>query len=89
MEPIPPKSSSPSQSRDRRMSEARASLVAALEGFCARTNDGLAAMALVLALVLAVSAMARYPDGFPVLRDAETGLGGEDPAVTLDGLQAP
>ena len=71
------------------MSETRDAFLAALEGFCVRTNDGLAAMALVLALVLAISAMARYPDGVPLLRDAETGLGGDDPAISLDGLQSP
>jgi hypothetical protein len=71
------------------MSETRDAFLAALEGFCVRTNDGLTAMALVLALVLAISAMARYPDGVPLLRDAETGLGGDDPAITLDGLQSP
>jgi len=71
------------------MSETRDAFLAALEGFCVRTNDGLTAMALVLALVLAISAMARYPDGVPLLRDAETGLGGDDPAISLDGLQSP
>ena len=73
-----------------RRSGRSAQLAAIIESFCQRTNDGLAAMALVLALALVVSAVARNPDGpaWPT-RDAETGLDGNDPAITLDGLLAP
>jgi len=90
MEPLPRKSSWPSPSRDRRKGDPRVTFLVALDRFCARTNPGLAAMALVLALALAASAMARYPEGLPLLRDAETGLGGDDdPPVTLVGLLGP
>jgi hypothetical protein len=48
---------------------------AALDGVCARTNEGLAGVALVLALGLTVETMVRHPEAFvrrqtptPILR---------------------
>src|SRR5690242_21916939 len=49
-------------------------LTATLNRFSARTNVGLAAVALVLALLLTVTAVGRYPTACLPDRDAETGL---------------
>ena len=57
-------------------------IAAALDGFCARTNEGLAAFALVLALGLTVTTMVRHPETFLPQRDAETGLAAEDILLT-------
>ena len=55
---------------------------AALDGFCARMNEGLAAFALVLALGLTVSGIVQHPKAFLPVRDAETGLAAEDMLLT-------
>ena len=57
-------------------------IAAALDGFCARMNDGLAAVALVLALGLTVSTMVRHPETFLPAQDAETTLAAEDILLT-------
>jgi len=54
----------------------------ALDGFCARMNDGLAAVALVLALGLTVTTMVQHPELFLPARDAETGLAADDMLLT-------
>jgi hypothetical protein len=57
-------------------------ITATLNRFSARTNVGLAAVALVLALLLTVTAVVRYPTAFLPDRDAETGL-------SIDVLELP
>jgi len=48
-------------------------MVAVLDGLCARMNEGLAAFALVLALLLAVTIVAQHTADF-LLPDAASGL---------------
>jgi len=57
-------------------------MAGALDGFCARMNEGLAAFALVLALGLTVTTMIRHPDVFLPQVDAETGLTAGDVLLT-------
>ena|SRR5690348_11391898 len=66
-----------------------AAKTARLERFCRRTNPGLAAFALALALLLTVTAMVRHPAAFLPERDAETGLSAEDAAAGFEGLLLP
>ena len=54
---------------------------AALDGFCARMNEGLAAFALVLALLLAVTITVQHAADF-LLPDAESGLATGDALLT-------
>jgi hypothetical protein len=55
---------------------------AALDGFCARMNEGLAAVALVLALGLTVTTVVQHPEVFLLAQDAETGLAADDILLT-------
>jgi hypothetical protein len=46
----------------------------AFDAYCARLNDGLAAVALVLALATAAAVIVRDPEIYQIGVDAETGL---------------
>ena len=55
---------------------------AALDGICARMNDGLATIALVLALGLTLTTVVQHPEAFLPARNAETGLAADDLLMT-------
>jgi len=57
-------------------------MAGALDGFCARMNEGLAAFALVLAVGLTVTTMVRHPEAFLPPPDADTGLATGDVRLT-------
>ena len=57
-------------------------IAAALDGFCARMNEGLAAFALVLALGLTVTTMVRHPEVFLPAPDVEAVLESGDVLLT-------
>ena len=66
----------------RRIGAAAGAAATALDGFCARMNGGLAAVALVLALGLTVTTIVRHPETFLPAQDAETGIAAGDILLT-------